>query len=158
MHGYEIHRFLSSALRGVWYVGMSNMYGMLKRLESDGHVWSSMEAPGNRPARRVFGITERGKEFFRDWVSKPVSNIRDMRVEFMAKLYFLKGLGLSGGEELVEKQKTVCQRILESTDQSAAEGSEFTRLLSDFRGYQIRSILSWLEECYRFLEKSGDTV
>lgn len=158
MHGYEIHRFLSSALRGVWYVGMSNMYGMLKKLESDGHVWSTVENHGNRPAKRVFAITEMGKGSFKDWISKPVNNIRDMRVEFIAKLYFLKYLELSGGEELVDRQKAVCQRILASIDLSAAERSEFPRLLSDFRTCQIRSILSWLEECLDSLKKSPNSV
>lgn len=158
MHGYDMYKYLSCDLSGLWYVGMSNMYGMLKRLESDGHVWSTMEADGNRPAKRVFAITEKGKGFFKDWISKPVSSIREMRVEFVAKLHFLKDLGLPGGEELVERQKAVCQGILESIDPAPAERSEFARLLFDFRSSQIRSILSWLDGCLGFLEKSSDKV
>ncbi len=158
MHGYDIHKFLSSGLKGVWYVGMSNTYGMLKKLESDGHVSSVIETQTNRPARRVFSITEKGRSLFEDWISKPVNNIRDLRVEFIAKLYFLKDLNLSEGERLVERQKAVCQRILESIHRPAAERSEFNRLLSDFRTCQIRSILSWLEGCLKFLEASGNNA
>jgi len=158
MHGYDIHKFLSSGLNGVWYVGMSNMYGMLKKLESDGHVSSVIEAQANRPARRIFSVTEKGRNFFGDWISKPVNNIRDLRVEFIAKLYFFKDLNLSGGERLVERQKAVCRRILESTEGSAPEKSRFTGLLSDFRSCQIRSILSWLEECLEFLRDSSDNA
>jgi len=156
MHGYDIHKFLSSPLGAVWYVGMSNMYAMLKKLEADGHVWPTVEAHGNRPPKRVFAITEKGRGFFTEWLSKPVNNIRDMRVEFMAKLYFFKELRLSGGDELVERQKAACQRILDSIDPSNAEGSELARLLFDFRNRQIRSILSWLEECLGFLKRSED--
>ncbi len=151
MHGYDIHKFLSTALKGVWYVGMSNMYGILKSLEADGLVSSTLEAQGNRPPRRVFRITEKGERFFTDWISRPVNNIRDLRVEFIAKLYFFKDLKLSGGEKLVEGQKTVCQGLLDSADLSTRGRSEFTRLLSDFRSSQIKSIISWLEECVEFL-------
>jgi DNA-binding PadR family transcriptional regulator len=158
MHGYEIYRFLSSSLSGVWYVGMSNMYGTLKRLEADGHVTSAVETDGNRPAKRVFVTTENGREFFRDWISKPVQNIRDMRVEFITKLYFFRELGLSGGDELVERQKTVCREILDSLSPPAPGGSDFGRLLFDFRSCQIQSILSWLEACPGFLEESSGTT
>ena len=158
MHGYDIHKFLSSALRGVWYVGMSNMYSMLKKLESEGHVLSTIETLENRPSRRVFAITETGEEFFKGWISQPVSNIRDMRVEFIAKLYFYKDLGLAGGEELVQRQKAVCQGILDSLDLRALEESDFARLLFSFKMRQIRSILSWVEECFDFLKTSYDKV
>jgi DNA-binding PadR family transcriptional regulator len=131
---------------------------MLKRLESEGHVSSTTEAHGNRPARRVFAITEKGKGFFLDWISEPVNSIRDLRIEFIAKLYFLKDLRLSGGEDLIQRQKAACQRILESTDRSNAGISEFARLLFDFRSCQIRSILAWLEECLEFLKGPSDNA
>jgi DNA-binding PadR family transcriptional regulator len=153
MHGYDIYKFLSSALGGVWYVGMSNVYGILKKLESDGRVSSTVEADGNRPARKVFAITEKGEGFFEDWISNPVNNIRDLRVEFITKLYFLKDLKFQGGEELVKRQKTVCERVLKSIDTSAIQKSEFSRLLYDFRSCQVRSILSWLDECVEFLQR-----
>jgi DNA-binding PadR family transcriptional regulator len=155
MHGYDIHRFLSSALKGVWYVGMSNMYGMLKKLESDGYVRATIETTGNRPAKRVFLISDKGKGSFEEWISKPVSNIRDMRIEFITKLFFFKELGISGARELVEKQKTVCQGILETLGSPTPESSDFERLLFDFRGCQIRSIMSWLEVCSGFLETTS---
>ena len=31
MHGYDIHKRLSAGLGAVWFVGMSNMYAMLKK-------------------------------------------------------------------------------------------------------------------------------
>ncbi len=155
MHGYDIHRSLSSELSGLWHVGMSNMYGMLKNLETDGHVWSTMESGGNRPTKRVFMITEKGKRFFEEWISRPVHNIRNIRVEFMAKVYFFKELGLPGGRELVERQRAVCLGTLQSLDQLPSSRSEFSRLLFGFRICQIRSIISWLGECLDFLEKSS---
>ncbi|NIQ40370.1 MAG: hypothetical protein GTN81_17565 [Proteobacteria bacterium] len=152
MHGYDIHKFLSTALKGVWYVGMSNMYNMLKKLEAHGYVSSTIEANGNRPARRVFNITQKGESLFKDWIAKPVDNIRDLRVEFIAKLYFLRDLRLSGGVRLIERQKVVCRKILDSSELSTPKRSDFLRLLYDFKSCQIKSILSWLEDCVEFLK------
>ena len=157
MHGYEVSRYLSSGLKGVWNTGISNIYGILKRLEADGHVRSRVETQGNRPARRVFSITRGGKEFFRNWVLEPVESIRDLRVEFMAKLYFVKDIGIPKGEELVEKQKGVCQTILDSLERPEEEGPQFNRLLFDFRSCQIQAILAWLERCRTFLGTSSNT-
>jgi DNA-binding PadR family transcriptional regulator len=156
MHGYEVSRYLSSGLKGVWSAGISNIYGILKKLEADGHVLSRVETQGNRPARRVFSISERGKEYFRNWVSEPVESIRDLRVEFMAKLYFVKDLGIPKGDQLVEKQKDVCQAILDSLERPEDEGPQFNRLLFDFRRCQIQTILAWLDRCRGYLKMSPD--
>ena len=153
MHGYDIHKFLSSGLGMVWHVGISNIYAMLKKLESDGHIRSTVETQGNRPAKRVFAITQEGEAVFREWISRPVHSIRDMRVEFIAKLYFLRELGLAEGKGLVQKQTAVFQKTLKSIRASAATESDLARLLFDFRSLQIRSILSWLEECEGFLKR-----
>ena len=155
MHGYDIHRFLLSPLGAVWRVGMSNTYALLKKLESEGHVSSTIETHGARPAKRVFTITQKGQGNFVEWISRPVGNIRDMRVEFMAKLYFVKELGLPGGEALIENQKAVCQGLLDSLDRPTQDGEPLLRLLFDFRACQIRSILSWLDACSGFL---GETM
>jgi DNA-binding PadR family transcriptional regulator len=154
MHGYDLHKLLSSSLGAVWHVGMSNMYGILKKLESEGHVRSTRHVQGNRPAKRVFIITEKGRRFFGDWISRPVASIRGMRVEFMAKLYFSKELGLSGGEKLIARQKEVCQDILASIEHPPIDDAAFAQLLVHFRGYQIQSILLWLDECLVFLKGS----
>ena len=153
MHGYDLHKFLSCGLGMVWHVGISNIYAMLKKLEADGHIRSTLKTQGNRPARRVFAITEDGEGVFKEWISKPVDSIRDMRVEFIVKLYFLRELGLAEGHALIGRQMAVCQRILKCVDGSAMTQSDLARLLFDFRTLQIRSILSWLEECEGFLRR-----
>lgn len=149
-HGYDLHRRLEEELGRVWYIGLSNVYGGLKRLERDGEVASSLDPQEDRPPRKVYHITSAGRESFLDWVRQPVSSIRDVRVEFMAKLYFFRALGLEGADELIAAQETICQERIQRLDEAAAQcgGRDFDRLVFDFRRSQIEAVLKWLTSCH----------
>ena len=43
-HGYEIMQFLESTLESTWRESTSQLYVLLKRLEREGFVHSSLEA------------------------------------------------------------------------------------------------------------------
>ena len=44
-----------------------NFYRMLRSLEEDGLVCSTWETQNSGPARRVYELTEQGKEFLHTW-------------------------------------------------------------------------------------------
>ena len=118
-HGYDLHQRVEEEMRQIWHMGISNVYSALKRLEKAGQVVSTLNPQENRPPRKVYRITPSGRESFLNWVRRPVSTIRDMRVEFPAKLYFLCALGLEGAEELIAAQETVCRERVARLEQSA---------------------------------------
>ena len=153
MHGYDLHRRAKEDLGRIWHMGISNIYGALKRLEEANHVESTLSPQDNRPARKIYRITRAGRKSFRDWVRQPAPNIQHLRVEFLAKLYFLHTLGMKGVDELITAQKTVCQERIAQLERSATErpSQDFDRLVFDFRHRQIEAILSWLEMCRKEL-------
>jgi len=149
MHGYDLHRRVEDELGVVWYMGISNIYGALKRLEQAGQVASALNPQEGRPPRKVYRITPAGERSFLDWVRQPVPTMRDMRVEFPAKLYFFCALGLEGIGELITAQETACRERVERLERSAAQCGphDFNRLVYDFRRRQIEAILDWLQVC-----------
>jgi len=149
MHGYDLHRRVEEELGAIWYMGISNIYGALKRLEQANQVESTLSPQESRPPRKVYCITPAGRSGFLDWVRQPVPAMRDMRVEFPAKLYFFRALGLEGARELIVAQEAVCRERVERLEQSAAQCDphDFNRLVYDFRRRQIRAILDWLQVC-----------
>jgi DNA-binding PadR family transcriptional regulator len=149
MHGYDLHRRVEDDLGLVWYMGISNVYGALKRLEQGGQVESTVSPQEGRPPRKVYRITPAGEQSFLDWVRRPVPTMRDMRVEFPAKLYFFRALGLEGIGELIAAQEAVCREQVEQMERSAAQCDphDFNRLVYDFRRRQIEAILDWLQVC-----------
>ena len=53
-HGYEIMHFLDTALQSTWQVSSSQLYVLLKRLESQGLLKCSLEGPEDTPGQTCF--------------------------------------------------------------------------------------------------------
>jgi len=142
-HGYEIMQFLDTALGSTWHVGTSQLYALLKRLEYEGLVISSLETQEDRPSKRVFSLSQAGRKSFLVWVTCPTENVRDLRVEFMAKLFFFERLRLKGGEQLIDKQLRQMskskKKLLKGYE---TEGDPYHRLVLDFK---ISTVTAWFE-------------
>jgi|YNPBryBLVA2012_1023415.scaffolds.fasta_scaffold01451_10 PadR family transcriptional regulator AphA len=149
LHGYELHQRVQAGLGRVWAIGMSNLYGALKRLEEAGQVTSDLASQESRPPRRVYAITPAGRERFLDWVRRPEPTIRDMRAAFLARLYFHRSLALPGVETLIAAQEAVCRERLAGLEEAVlrSDPQGFDHLVFDFRRRQVSAILEWLQSC-----------
>src|SRR5262252_750744 len=90
MHAYEMHQQLlrAEALGLVWHLKQAHLYALLAKLETAGYVGSTTESQGTRPPRKILHLTPAGAVAFADWVTTPVAHGRDLRLEFLAKLFF----------------------------------------------------------------------
>ena len=143
-HGYALHERAEQELGHIWYMGMSNVYGTLRELEEAGRVACALDDE-SYPPRKVYTITADGRSHFLAWLREPVPAMRDMRVEFLAKLYFFHALGLQGVEALLEAQERVCRERLEQLGLGAGSVEEtFDRIVNEFRRRRIEANLEWL--------------
>ncbi|OPX38658.1 MAG: hypothetical protein B1H11_04275 [Desulfobacteraceae bacterium 4484_190.1] len=144
-HGYEIMQFIETAMGHTWYVGASQLYVLLKKLEQDGFLRSSMETQGTRPPKRVFSLRQAGKKSFLDWLHSPTQHVRDLRIEFLAKLFFFNRLSLKGGRDLVLAQIQVLEQTKERIEQRQEnEKDPFNRLVFGFKIATVEAWLQWL--------------
>jgi PadR family transcriptional regulator AphA len=170
MHGYELYRYFTdpSALGQVWYLGLSQMYKLLKELERQGYLEATLEEQENYPDRKVYHITPAGRATFLQWMEKPVKNTRLIRVEFLAKLFLAQLLGSEIIKRVIDTQLEACQtqltRLLgaetwrgegrgewemEDGDTRMASDESFEYLIFCFRRGQIEAIIDWLRTCRR---------
>jgi PadR family transcriptional regulator AphA len=170
MHGYELYRYFTdpSALGQVWYLGLSQMYKLLKELERQDYLEVTVEEQENYPARKVYHITPAGRAAFLQWMEKPVSSTRLIRVEFLAKLFLAQLLGSEMMKRVIDTQLEACQtqltRLLdaetwrgegrgkwemENGDTRMASDESFEYLIFCFRRGQIEAIIDWLRTCRR---------
>ena len=144
-HGYEIMQFLESALESTWRVSTSQLYVLLKRLEGEGLLQSNVETQETRPSKRVFCLTRAGKNAFLEWLRSPTERVRDLRIEFLAKLFFFHRLSLKGGNELVSTQVKALEeiegRIQKRQDR---ENDPFNILVLGIKVMTVESWLQWL--------------
>ena len=147
-HGYELYQEFRRDLGRVWRIGQSQLYAQLKLLEESGRVSVRVEEQPNRPARKVYTLTPQGRAAFEEWVHQPTPYLRRIRVEFLARLYFLQRLSLEGSDQLVARQKAVCRDQIERFDRLMADTEEpFAHLVLEFRRGQLEAVVRWLDRC-----------
>ena len=145
-HGYEIMQFLDSAFESTWHVGTSQLYALLKRLEWEGLVVSSLKTQKDRPAKRVFSLSLAGEKSFLVWLNCPTENVRDLRTEFLAKLFFFRHLGLDEGDKLITRQIQALNRNKERLLQRYEnEADSYNRLVLEFKMSTVEAWIDWLD-------------
>jgi len=147
-HGYELHGYVSTEMNQFWNLSMSQVYALLKRMENEGMAVSKQEWQETRPPKKIFALTSRGRERFLHWIFTPVEHIRDMRIEFMAKLFFVGKLSIKERLTLVDNQIAVLEEKLDAIEHSKEKSAdEFQALLYSFKVSQAAAALSWLRQC-----------
>ncbi len=145
-HGYDLCRELDERLGSVWKLGKSRIYAILAGLERDGLVAHKRVSQESLPPKKVFFLTDEGREVFRRWTSAPVPSIRDMRLEFLTKLFFCREASSDAEAALLREQAAVCRRKLERlTDERDRCSTEIERQACDYRIGAARAAVVWLE-------------
>lgn len=142
-HGYELCRRLRDDLGLVWRIATSQLYAVLRRLEEAGMVrWTGEADPRGR---HVYALTPHGEAAFWEWAVTPVPRVRDLRVEFVTKLYFLYRFAPDRVGELVARQRDVVLRLRNRLAGEEPPGDPFSAALEGFRMSQVRCALDWLQ-------------
>ncbi len=151
-HGYEIYQQLSNG-RGLWQVWrmkQSQLYALLTKLEDEAYLITTLQPQEARPPRKVYSLTAAGRSAFEQWLTTPVTHGRQMRVEFLAKLYFAYRQGPAVASPLLAQQILTCRQWLtELQRQSAVEPAHnpFGYAVHQFRITQVESFVDWLLTC-----------
>jgi DNA-binding PadR family transcriptional regulator len=150
MHAYEMHQQLheAEALGLVWRIKQSQLYALLARLEEVGYLTTVTAPQETRPARKMLHLTPAGRAAFETWRISPVYHGRDLRQEFLAKLYFAHLDGAASVATLVEAQRAVCRTMLVAMQGRADAATQpYARLVYEFRYSQVKASFEWLEQC-----------
>jgi DNA-binding PadR family transcriptional regulator len=156
-HGYELlnHFRENSELGRVWTLSTSQLYAVLKRLEREKLVRGKTVASPEAPARREYRVTKPGNEVVQSWLfdSKLSPSIRQVRVQFISRLYVARLLGAPVGE-IIAKQRNACVRQREAfIKQKSQVDSEMEELTLDFVIGQLGAVLDWLDSCEKKLRR-----
>ena len=157
-HGYQIHQHLQKydGPGLVWRVKQAQLYAQLGKLAEAGYIQCSLQAQETRPTRRVYQLTEIGKEVFEQWVVTPVSTPRQIRHEFMVKLYFAQRENPQTVITLINNQLSLCQHWLAMRHEqlTTSPAGSFSHLIGQYRLGQIQATLSWLQQLKSDLSKN----
>lgn len=89
MTGYDIKKHVKAALSAVMNASYGTLYPALHKLLRDGAVEMQEVPQKGRPAKKVYHITERGRQELDTWLRQPAA-ADQIRREFLLKLYLAK--------------------------------------------------------------------
>lgn len=141
MHAYALHQMVGQSPLGVvWRVKQSALYAMLSRLASERFI-AVAEEDRNARGKRLLTLTATGATAFAQWCVTPVPHPRDMRMEFLAKLFFLVQSPADVRQQLIRAQQLQALQWYEPPD---TQISPYAQTVRQFRNGQITAIQTWL--------------
>ena len=153
-YGYELQRRLSGGegLSRVCPVEPAMVYAILKSLSGleliDGE-WDN----SSYPPRAVYAATTEGDATFQRWLQQPVGRMREVRLDFMVKLYFLLQDEMDEerfqARSLIEGQRGVCEAYAEELEREIAVVAQdsFDALALTSKLSAARMTSEWLADC-----------
>ncbi|NDJ36353.1 MAG: PadR family transcriptional regulator [Chloroflexi bacterium] len=151
-HGYGLYQDFSTLFASIWKAGQAKFYVLLNTLEDEGYLGSTREAQAGRPDRKVYHLEESGRQAFAEWVYAPVTSMRSIRVELVAKLRFFDVLDLPDVDRLIDAQIAVLHAMTGEWEGDSPEGDPFFALVDDFRVRQAQFTQEWLEHCRAWMK------
>lgn len=157
-HGYDLARQFrrDQPLGEVIHLEPAMLYKHLKKLARLGWLTMTTEDQAPRPPRQICHLTAGGEAELRCWLGEPVARTREIRLEFLVKLYFAMHLAPELALRLISEQQAVMlqlatalaeQRAALQAPADVSPGNDlfFQDLVLDLRLRQTRAAAAWLE-------------
>ena len=156
MHGYELKSAFEETVGTLWELNIGQIYNTLRLLERDGLVeFQGQEQEGRGPPRKVYSITEAGRQELADWLIEPVQQPRRLKDAFYVKLVLYKHLGLGDVRQLIWDQRQAYLQVLHQLNALQAEvdheADPFAILLLEGGRLHLEADLRWLDRCEELL-------
>jgi DNA-binding PadR family transcriptional regulator len=148
MSGYDIKGYLGSLH---WLVGspsFGSVYPSLHALLKKGLVNVEVVQNEDRPARKVYSVTEEGRQVLQKWISKPLDSSGSLKA-FLMRLMLANSLSHTGlvaclqqRRSQVEAHRAALAQAIEAHDRRVGFGQD---LAFDFALTAAIAELGWLD-------------
>lgn len=150
-YGYELlDRFRDPDHMGrIWNMSTSQIYAVLKRLESEGAIIGQPIPQPDAPPRTEYRLTPKGQRRLIAWLAEtnPPVSIHRIRVVFLSRLYIATLLNLPT-EDIIKYQFSVCESQLKKIQANISSSSSPVEILTlQFVAGQLEAALDWLNHC-----------
>lgn len=149
-HGYELRAAFSAVIGGDenWDVKPAQIYSTLNRLEEAGLVQQQPFEQGNTPDKRVYDLTDAGRQTLREWFALGITP-EHQRDEFFVKLMTALVSGAADPWRIIQIQRSLLYQELHAATtlrESYNPRAEIAQiLLLDKSIMHIEADLRWLD-------------
>jgi DNA-binding PadR family transcriptional regulator len=142
-------------------LNIGQVYTTLDRLERDGLVSHARVAQAERPDKKVYDLTDQGREELRRWLETPAPIGLDLRNEAFLKVGLARRLSHLDAAKVVATERRACfERLAEVSHakaQAERDGDPLAKImLLELAELRLEAFLNWLERCVeRIKEENG---
>lgn len=148
MSGYDIKRFLKSLSWLIDSPSFGSLYPALHALLENGLVTVEVVSRQDKPPRKIYSITEAGRQVLQEWLSQPIGAGVSLKA-FLMRLVLASNLSQAGLVAYLEQRRTQVaahQLDLEQTARVMDEGMDLgERLVLEYGLAVAAAELDWLD-------------
>ena len=160
MSGYDLGQNIRASVGHIWSESYGQIYPNLKKLAAEGLVSSKVEVQKGKPDRRVYSITQKGRDRLIGWLATPPQP-EIPRNEMLLKLFFgsLASPAVLIGyvEQMVAQRRALLEKFTgierEIGELSDRPEAPFWRMTARFGQLEMEAHLHWAEETLAALRK-----
>jgi DNA-binding PadR family transcriptional regulator len=160
LHGYELKAAYEEELvpSPDTQLNYGQVYTTLERLTRDGLVEHEKVSQAERPDKKVYVLTVKGRHELHDWFAKPAALDLDLRNETFLKLMLARRLhDCDPLAVLAVERREVFARLHDVTQarvQAVKESAPLqTVLLLELAMLRLEAFVKWLDRCEEALKK-----
>ena len=96
MTGYDLKKVFDASIDFFWHAQTSQIYRELNVMEEEGWLISHVEIQTDKPNKRIYEITDKGREALMEWIASAPKEDRRPKLPTLMRMFF-------AGERSVEE-------------------------------------------------------
>ncbi|KPI47595.1 PadR family transcriptional regulator [Clostridioides difficile] len=164
MTGYDLSKEFNFQLNEFWSAKHSQIYPELKKLTNEDLIVHEVEISGDVLEKKVYYITEKGKDEFLTWLSKDIPMEPTPKNKFRLRVYFYNNLDLENRIDLLKHQLIQHSKRLEFLMSQKDAYAEIPDFYDDYFGDYLvldgaiireEGQIKWLSNCIDICLQQG---
>lgn len=154
MSGYDLGLTVRGSVGHFWNESYGQIYPNLKKLANEGLVRCKTERQKGKPDRRIYSITDKGRERLHKWLTVPPQP-EIPRNELLLKLFFgtqaSPDLLIEYVKSMAEKERALLQHFKQVEQEEIARNQKYPdapywKMAAHFGQLELEAHLRWAEE------------
>ncbi|MCL1895995.1 MAG: PadR family transcriptional regulator [Clostridiales bacterium] len=159
--GYDLEKLFRSSIGFFWNAKISQVYRDLHTMEDAGWVVARDVIQAGRPNKKVFSITDAGREELENWLTDySIENDFEIRVGILMRMFFAAKRPKEETIALLERFRAACYKakaalggISEKIEACGTESMEilYTKTTLSYGGRYYQMQIDWCDETLKIL-------
>lgn len=151
MTGYELSKTFNDSLGFFWQGKTSQIYRELTDMEKLGWLKSERVVQHDKPNKKLYTITEDGRNELSNWLIDGNSSINDalyVRSSFLMRVFFAGEVSSSQATSLIREFQKQCKLALSAFDTTSSIIDEYSKIVADKNKSKYWRIVAMFGEAY----------